>query len=100
MSTGPLSASTEYKTLSGLADKVLVRLLIAERASKGKLTVTKRDRGEKAGVDGASGMGSGVDAGVNTGGGAGMIAEVAVGEGTVITGKGKGKGDGLEENSN
>ena len=96
MSTGPLSASTEYRILSGLADKVLVRLLIAESAPTGKLMVTKRDSGEKAGVDGASGMGSGVDAGVNMGGGGGLDEEVAVCEGTVIAGK----GDGLEENNN
>lgn len=95
MSTGPLSASTEYKILSGLADKVLVRLLIAESAPKGKLMVTRRDGGEKAGVDGASGMGSGVDAGVNMGGGGGLNAEAAVCEGAVTAGKG-----GLEENNN
>ena len=47
-------------------------------------------------MDGATGMGSGVDAGVNMIGGGGLDAEVAVCEGTVIAGK----GDGLKENNN
>ena len=39
--TGPLSASTEYRTLLGAADKAMVRLLIARVASGGKVMVTR-----------------------------------------------------------
>jgi len=89
-----LSASTEYRTLLGLADKALVRLLIAMVAPGGKVMVTLSDSGVDAGLAGASGMDRGVGVGVNMGEGGGLTAGVtaAVCKGTWAAGK-DGKGN-------
>ncbi len=93
--TGPLSASTEYRTLLGLAGKALVKLLIAWVAPGGKVMVTLSVSGVGAGLAGASGLDKGVGVGKNVSDGGGVNAGVAaVCEGTWAADKdGEGEGN-------